>query len=105
MSTIVVERRSDRNRAVERPAAGKAAARNVEAAAAQDAPHRLRLAGGGAPGTALRVEAVNAEAEVFVVVLVEAVLAVEPDTSESRIHDEVDDAGDRVRAVHRRGTA
>ena len=40
-----------------------------------------------------------------VVVLVEAVLGVEADALEVGVHDEVDDAGDGVRAVDRRGAA
>ena len=48
---------------------------------------------------------VDADLTVAVGVLVEAVLAVEPDTFEIGIHDEVDDARHGVRAVGRGGAA
>src|SRR5258705_12528370 len=47
----------------------------------------------------------TADAGVAVIMLVEAGLAIEPDTGEIGVDDEVDDAGDGVRAISRGSAA
>ena len=96
MAAAVVEAGADRDGAVERAAVGRAAGRQRELGRARDC---LASRDDVAHVTAL------ADARIVLVVLPDAVVAVEPDTFEAGVHDEVDDARDRVRTVHRRCAA
>src|SRR5262245_3654449 len=89
MTAVVVETDAQRHGAVEGAAVGYRTGWRGKATGSQDVAH---------------VE-VMADRRIAVVVLVEAILAVEPDTGEAGIHDEVDDARDRVGTIHRRGAA
>src|SRR5690349_14245743 len=93
VAAVVVERGAKRHRAVERSAIGDAALRESVTRKARI----LTRLDDAANVTAICRGRRNARA--VIAVLVEAVLAVEPDTREVGIHDEVDDARDRVRAV------
>ena len=91
VAMAVVEARAEREVDVERAAVGDAALRTAEAAR-------------GEAGRAVD-QAGDVLVLQVVVVLIEAVLGVEADAFEIVVHDEVDDAGDGVGAVHRGGAA
>ena len=89
VAAIVIEAGTDRHCSVECSAVGNAAARIGEASES---------------GIGALVEQRRHEV-VAVVVLIKAVIAVKPHAAEAGVHDEVDDARNRVRAIGRRGAA
>ena len=88
VTAVVVEIGAERQRAVERRAV-------------DDAALRITVA---RDGSCAGIEQRRQEF-VTIIVLINAVIAVEPDSGEILVHDEVDDARDRVRAVGRRRAA
>ena len=98
MAAVIVKPGANRDRAVDRAPVPVAARRNAETGETRVDALLDQIARRHGRDGVQHVRTVIA-------MLVHRPIAVEPDTFKMGVHDEVDDAGDRVRSIHRRSAA